>query len=117
MANSLKGEVAFEALGATHMLCFDFNALVELEDALEGADPAELARVTKGKMRTLRTVFWAGLRPTNGLRLTQDQAGDLISDIGAERAGDLIAEAFRLAQPEGDANAPAGPRKRLPKTA
>ncbi|WP_075216079.1 hypothetical protein [Mongoliimonas terrestris] len=102
MANSLRGEVAFEALGATYTLVFDFNALVDLEEEFD-IEASRLGDILQsGRAGNLRRVFRIGLARFHA-GITDAQAGDVISVLGPQRAGELIAEAFTKAFPKAEA--------------
>ena len=92
--------ISFEAGGRSLQLRFDVNALCRVEEATGKPfdEAAALLSPASGspRMSDVRKIFWAGL----GGDLTYDQAGVVISDIGLERAGELIGKAFELAFPE-----------------
>ena len=105
MANSVRGEVAFEVEGRDYKLVLDFNALCEVEDVL-GADGMDLARP-----KAIRAIFWAALLRHHPDVTVQD-AGDLIGALGLERAGEVVAEAMnRSGLAGGDGQAAANPPK------
>lgn len=117
MANPIKGEVAFEAGGRAYTLVLDINALCTLEDRLDMSVDQIAASLGKGmRLGVLRLMFWAGLQakhpgvPEVGVG---DILGDLIREHGAQRAGELIGQAFTAAFPQAkeDANASEDPRK------
>ncbi len=97
------GEDGEDGAAATrHVLRFDFNALCRLEEdfgcsiedvALRLGDDGRAPR-----MGDLRMAFRAGL----GGGHTLEEAGDLMSRIGFQRAGALIGEAIKLAFPQAD---------------
>jgi len=95
----MKGEVGFTAGDMAYTLAFTINALCALEDRL-GIGVAEVGAQMGENMRisTLRTVFWAGLQAHHDA--TEEQAGDIITQVGAGEAGQLIAKAFAAAFPE-----------------
>lgn len=104
MANPHKGEVAFEANGETYKLVFDFNAICELEDAL-GVSASAIGEAIGDKLSNLRTVFRIGLSRHHNL--SDPETGDILTDIGGEKAGELIGQAFSLSFPSADE--PKGP--------
>src|SRR5687767_6768190 len=100
MANRVKGEVPFEVDGQPYTLSFGINSLCALEDRL-GKTVAEIGALFGGSMglRDLRAVFWAGLQDRHA-GLTELDAGRVMTDLGAKRAGELIGEAFLAAFPD-----------------
>lgn len=109
-----KGTVAFESLGKNLLLSFSINALCELEDELD-MPVSQVGTVLTADMRlkTLRTIFRIGLIDEQP-GVTDNEAGLIISDIGPERAGELMAEAFSAAFPDqaaGGSNVAPNPRK------
>lgn len=99
MSMTTKGEIRFSAGEDNYVLIFSINALVTLEREL-GIGVAEVGSQLGQSLRisTLRTIFWAGLIQHHNL--SEEQAGDVIQQIGATKAGQLIAEAFAAAFPE-----------------
>jgi tail tube GTA-gp10-like protein len=114
MANPVKGEVEFALGKKVYTLKFSTNAMCELETAL-GGNVVELAHSmsdpAKMSIRTIRTVFWAGLRDHHEA-VSEHEAGRLMDDLGLVEASQLIAKAFSLAFPT--EAAPAGPLPGLP---
>ena len=122
MANKQKGEVKFVAAGQHYVLRFSNNALCELEDAT-GRGALEVAADLQGagddntkiRFKTVRTLFWAGLTDHHP-DLTEKDAGNILQDLGLEKAFPLIGEAFQLvfggdnAEPDGE-KAPPGKQK------
>lgn len=109
MSMTTKGEVRFSAGEDNYILVFSINALVSLEREL-GIGVAEVGSQLGQALRisTLRTIFWAGLLQHHNLN--EEQAGDVIQQIGAVKAGQLIAEAFAAAFPEAAKGGAARPR-------
>lgn len=104
MANREKGEVSFEAQGKTWTLRFSTNALCELEDATgKGAMAVaeEMNDPERVRIKTLRAMFWAGL--TDNHDIDVKAAGDLMNEIGVDKAGLLIGEAFQASFPDAEA--------------
>lgn len=109
MANSHKGEVAFEAGGKKRTLRFDTNAICILEEDL-GLSIAEIAAQLKsGRVSAIRAALRAGLNGGGDLTATLRKAGELIDELGYERAVALVSDAFALAFPK--AAKEAGPPK------
>lgn len=108
---TVKGEVRFDTEAGAYALHFGINSLCALEQKLD-MPVAEIGRELTGaglRLSTLRTVFWSGLQDAHET-LTERDAGKLMDELGAQRAGELVVEAFAAAFPQEDANAPAGPR-------
>ena len=110
MANKLRGEVPFQVEGQDYTLSFGINSLCALEDKL-GKTVTEIGALFGSNMgiRELRAVFWAGLQDHHE-GTSEQQAGKLMTALGAARAGEVIGEAFVAAFPEA-AGGKAGPRK------
>lgn len=102
MANPVKGEVAFEVESGVFTLVLDFNALCEIEKALGG--------LTFEGPTAIRTVFFVGLKRKHRA-ITLEQTGDLIGELGMERAGEVIKDAMSAAGLMGGEEADASPRK------
>jgi hypothetical protein len=88
MANPQKGEVSFEAGGASYTMRLSVDALCALEEATgKGvvALSAELSDPARLRMSTVRHVVWAGLREHH-------------PDVSLKAAGELIVEAGGLAK-------------------
>jgi hypothetical protein len=94
----------FEAGGAAHALRFDVNALCRVEElsGLGIADAAKLLSPETGVARIadMRMFFQAGLVA----RLSADDAGTLMGEVGIERALELVVQAFDLAFGKGSAD-------------
>ena len=86
MANPMKGEVGFTAGGEQYALIYTINALVTLEQKL-GVTTAQIGELLGANlsMGNLRTLFWAGLLERHDC--TEEGAGELISEIGIQKAG------------------------------
>lgn len=107
MANQHKGEAEVEIGGKTYTFCFTVNALCEAE--AQSRLPIHLVgeQLQRGYLSAMRLLIWAGLRHHHG-EMTMDEAGDLassmIKELGAEKAGQVIASAFAAAFPEPEPN-------------
>ncbi len=104
MANPNKSEVGFEVDGKAYVLKMSTNAICEIEDATgkginEFADG--LSDPAKFRIRDLRTIFYACL-VGGGSQLTQVDAGDLMDEVGMDKVGSLVQEAFKVAFPEAE---------------
>lgn len=96
--------VEFEAHGKVRLLRYGTNALCRIETAT-GQGITEAAKRLQGdvSLSDLRLFWWAGLGD-----VTMDQAGDLMDEVGFDRAGELIGKAFTLAFPEAQGGASDG---------
>lgn len=101
MANDLRGEVGFDALGQSYTLKFGNGAVrhIENETGMSFAQVgAALADPEKATMTVLTVAFHGALRRHHpGLSL--EDVDDLIDDLGPEKAGKLLGEAVALTYP------------------
>lgn len=99
MANPMKGEVGFTAGGEQYALIYTINALVTLEQKL-GVTTAQIGELLGANlsMGNLRTLFWAGLLERHDC--SEEGAGELISEIGIQKAAELIGSGLAKAFPE-----------------
>lgn len=94
-------KVSFEADGKTWTLQFTTNALVELEEAA-GKAITELLSVEVPTLKTVRTMFWAGLIE-NHPELSQKDAGRVIDAAGGfEAVMEIVNRAITAAMPEAE---------------
>jgi hypothetical protein len=111
MANPMRGEIPFEADGASYRLSFSVNALCELEDHLSQGITQIIAMLQdpdKLRLSQVRAVFWAGLRDHHN-DVDLGAAGDLMTAMGNVVAIDLIGKAFALSFPSsGPTDGPLG---------
>lgn len=93
----MRGRVHFMALDKERAMRFTTNRLVALEEQT-GRSINEIAASMQGapSITDLRRLF------AIGCGVSPDEAGDIIDDIGAQRAGELIGEAFTAAFCGGD---------------
>jgi hypothetical protein len=107
MANPVKGEVSFDAGGAVHTIRITANVICSLESEL-GAPFGEIGRrLNDLSFRSLRAAIRVGL----GGKMTLDQAGEIIDQIGNVQAATYFMQAYDLAFPtpkEDDGNPPKG---------
>jgi hypothetical protein len=104
MANPQKGEVGFEVGAASYVFKLGTYAQAVLERRVKMPGPKFFKRPADewGVDDTL-SVFWAGLYRQH--KLTEEQAADLIDELGATRVQEILFEALKLANPEaGKAN-------------
>lgn len=101
MANPHRGEVSFEAEGASYTLRFSINEICELEAAFDKPvlDIAALLDPKAFRVTDLRAIFQIGLQQDVGI----EQAGEILSSIGPAKGIDLVTQAFRLAFPPPEA--------------
>lgn len=101
----MRGEAPIE--GTDHVLKFDFNALVAVEEVTGKPLPQVLASMGDNvSFLIVRALVWAGLR-REGISL--EQAGDIISDAGLDQATRALEKALAAALPQGKGE---NPRKR-----
>lgn len=112
MANPHKGEVAFEADGATYTLCFSIDALCSLEEATGKGIIAisnELSDADRLSLSMIRNVLWAGLQAHHP-KIDLKKAGELIISAGGlPTMIGVISKAFAQAFPEPESDAAARP--------
>lgn len=95
MANSVRGEVAFEAEGEDYTLVLDFNALCDLEEDFPGIMSGG---VELSSPRAVRSVFRSALAKYHP-DIDERGAGDLIQSVGIQKAAELVASAFKASFP------------------
>lgn len=99
MANPQKGEVAFESNGKQYVFKLGTYAQAMLERRIKMPFTKFMTKqADEWGVDDALAMFWAGLYRQH--KLTEEQAGDLMDDIGAERFKDIMLEALKLAQPE-----------------
>ncbi len=112
MANSLKGEVSFEADGESYTLVYSVNAIIVLEEKT-GQPITRIGDFLGGEnfsFASARTFFWAGLLEHHDI--SEREAGTLMSLLGVEQALTLATDSLKASLPgEG---AKGGPRPRKP---
>lgn len=112
-ANTVKGEVSFNAEGQTYRLAFSTNALIALEERLDKT-VAEIGAMFEQPLRLahLRILLWAGLSDHHDV--PELEAGRLMDAVGIDKVGELIGRAFVLAFPDDEEGAKDGERPRKP---
>lgn len=115
VANRVKGEVPIEVEGQTYVMVFDFNAICSVEEVFDLPISEIGQKMADGmRARDLRTLIAAGLQGHHA-GLTDVQAGDIISQIGAQTAADKLAEAMQAAFPQaGGAKGTGDPQRPAP---
>ncbi len=110
MANKLKGEVEI-SIGEgderkTLVFRLGMNELISLQDALGYTDDKEekfLADVDSGRAfnglkKTRKAVRFALL--SRQPETTEEEAGEVVTELGPQRIGEIIREAFKWSMPE-----------------
>ena len=105
MSNSKRAAVTFDTEAGERSLRFTTNAMVRYQDKMD--EPVwdgmtALYRSNASDFRRLRTIFWAAV--SHDADVSQEEAGDLIDEIGLETAFRLISKAFDLAFPTSKAS-------------
>lgn len=106
--DDITGETTFDLDGETYRLSFSVNAICALEDALdEGINQIATSMTNQESLRfsRVRTIFWAGLRDHRP-EIAVEDAGRVMTRLGAIKALELVAAAFGRAFPEVDDNVP-----------
>lgn len=112
MANAQKGEVSFEALQQSWTIKLGTNAMCEIEDRT-GQSINKIGEKLNGDgftMKLMRTVFVCGMLDHHDV-ITEKMVGDILDDIGFEKASDIMQRAFVIATPEQKGGPPKGNRK------
>jgi hypothetical protein len=110
VANHLKGEVAFEAGGQSYTFRLGVNEMIELQNqlGLAGKD-AEFLEVLGGisGFGQVRACIYVGLRKHHP-EVTEELAGDIVTELGMSQIPDIIRQALRWALPEKEEGAGGG---------
>lgn len=97
---SVTGEVSFEALGRNWTAVFDTNTICRVEDRLDkGIGEVAGVILAGGRIGYIRTVLWAVMVQCDP-KITEAKVGEAMDEIGFERAGELLGEAFKVAFPK-----------------
>jgi hypothetical protein len=102
MANHLKGEVEIQAGGEKLTFRLGVNEMVRIQDALGLADDDQkflLALSNLRSFRAVRTIVHSGLLRDQP-EMTEEQAGDVVTELGMARVGEMIQQALRWALPD-----------------
>lgn len=103
MANYLKGEVEIQTGdGRKHLFRLGVNEMINAQEALGLVeDDQKFLVVLSGarSFRVARVIVHCGLRGAQP-DLTLEQAGDILTEIGLVRFGEIIEKALRWALPE-----------------
>ena len=113
MANDIRGEVSFAALGQTWTMKLGNGAVRHIEN--ETGKPfaqvgAELSDETKASITLLTQVFCAALQRHHP-GVTVEDCDDIIDEIGHQKVGELLGEAVQLMQPKAAKGGAERPRK------
>jgi len=97
MTNPLKGEVTFEARGQTFTFQLGINAQIMIENKVGMPLAKFFANKDDDQFKTqdVRTVFHAGLYRHH--KMTEEEVGDLIDEIGQQRVAEIFIEAAAAA--------------------
>lgn len=112
MSNPVKGEVYFEARGQTYTFKIGTNAQVLIEEKIEMSmaqwmkDKAESQNLST---KDIRLIMWAGLFRNH--QMNEDDVGDLIDEIGPERAAEIFTQAATAAAAKSNGVDPSRPQK------
>lgn len=108
--------ITFEAGGKEYALRFDINAMARYQErAGEGVSALMQALVADSyDILRARRAFWAAISP----RMTEDEAGDLMAELGGSKSLELVGAALLEAirdingsdKKEADAENPKEPR-------
>lgn len=112
--------VTFDARGETIALRLDMNALVRYQERAGESLGGLLEAIANDGLDMVRTrrLFWAAL----DRRMSEDEAGDLMSEIGLGASTELTGRALRYAiksingEGEDDESPPEKPRKEKTET-
>jgi len=111
MSNPVKGEVHFDARGQAWTFKLGTNAQVLIESKAGMPMPQFIKRFDNLGASEIRMIFWAGLQRQHP-EVTEDDVGDMIDELGADRVADIFKEAFESAVVKKDNGAaPAHPQK------
>lgn len=103
MANKVIGEVSFKLGDKDYTMCFNNDALVQLEDQLDRgivAITTEMQKWSKEpervRLKWIRAMLWAGLRKHHP-NMTIEQAGELIDNSNGGDMMSVITDAMQKA--------------------
>jgi hypothetical protein len=102
VANYHKGEVSFKAGGKTLIFRMGVNQLLDFQGKMGFAGQDEKLWEALDDLRSLsvvRTIVFCGLAKDQP-DITEEAAGDIISELGLPRMASLIVEGLRWALPE-----------------
>jgi hypothetical protein len=103
MANPVKGEVPLEVDGRRYTFVLGTYALAALERRMKMPWPRIFKRASDGEWgidEVLAIVHCGLLR--HHKQMTEEQVADLIDTVGLDRINNVLGEAIKLMQPEGN---------------
>ena len=121
MANKFRGEATLEREeGENLLLIFDTNAFAVLETAWDKSMKQVIGYIASWTEDTFRmgdliTLLYAAVHRSH--RLSEDECGDIISELGQEKVTEILMLAIKRAMPEakaapvGEAKPPVGKKK------
>lgn len=106
MANPHKGEVSFAVGGKARTVRLSTNAICVLESELGLGVDSISARMVQGYLSVLRSVLRVALNDGT----TDEEAGDMIDELGPRKTVEILIRTFKLAFPDttADADPPTG---------
>lgn len=103
MANKIKGEASFTIGGTEYTICFNNDALIQLEDKLDRgivAITSEMQRWSaepeRLRLKWVRALLWAGLRKHHPT-MTVEQTSELIDQSNGAEMMNVIGDAMQKA--------------------
>lgn len=94
----LRGLVPIELGGETFQLCYDLNALCEVEDRYGDIETAFSQQLG---VKAARFLLWAGLQHSHADRFpTEQDVGRVVSLANVKYVAERLGEAIRVALPE-----------------
>lgn len=107
MANRLKGEVPVQVGDRTLVFRLGINELIGLQKELGYADDQQFlidmdtGAVVRGLVRSRAAIKWALVRHQPDT--TDEEAGEILTEMGYQRAAAVLGETMSWAMPEPDA--------------
>lgn len=104
MANKDRGEISLKVDGKTYTLCFDVNALCEVEDLLGRGIPhimADMQSAETMRFGTVRGLLWGALQRHHP-EMTVKMAGEMVSAVKLDKAMAAIGDALNASNPDED---------------
>lgn len=102
MANHLKGEVEVVLADKTLIFRLGVNEMIRIQDALGLAEDDAKFLTALSNLRSfkaVRTIVFSGLQRDQP-EITEEQAGDVVTELGMARIAEIIQQALRWALPE-----------------
>ena len=104
-----RSEVTFDVNGGTRGLRFDFNAIVEVEESLNGKAFGQVAAALAAGLTSFRELrvlakvgmcTWADEHDEKKKRVNLPEAGRIIQELGMKQFVELLQLAFTAAFPD-----------------